>query len=157
MNNENILASEKALLKAIKNLLNKGGHLNKLRAEVRANITDVLQQRQATVSNKPPPMTAEGLVVNELVREYLEWNGYLYTSSVMSSEAAMSQEKKSRADLCAAIGVKDDERSSALPLLTNIVAAYTERIKRKINKSKMDANMAHELNKFNKETGSDFK
>lgn len=43
-----------------------------------------------------------------------------------------------RAGLCAAVGVKDDEKSSALPLLSNIVAAYTERIKRKINKSKKE-------------------
>lgn len=41
-----------------------------------------------------------------------------------------------RLELCAEVGVKDDEKSSSLPLLSNIVAAYTERIRRKINKTK---------------------
>ncbi|KAM3967312.1 centrosomal protein 20 [Aphomia sociella] len=132
--------SEKELTDAIKDLLKKNGHLNKLQAEMRAKVTEVLQERQVLNSSdrSAPPPTEEVLLVNELVREYLEWNGYLYTASVMASEAAMPNDKKSRALLCSEVGVRDDEKSSALPLLSNIVAAYTERIKRKINKSKKD-------------------
>ncbi|XP_075972063.1 centrosomal protein 20 [Anticarsia gemmatalis] len=137
--NDSKLISEKDLLVAIKDLLKKNGHLNKINAEVRAQVTELLQDRQAggAVTSAPTP-TDEVLLVNELVREYLEWNGYLYTTSVMMSEAAMPKDKKSRADLCAEVGVKDDEKSSALPLLSNIVAAYTERIKRKISRSKKE-------------------
>ncbi|XP_047022628.1 centrosomal protein 20-like [Helicoverpa zea] len=131
--------TEKELLVAIKDLLKKNGYLSKINAEVRAQVTELLQDRQASGTTKTPPApTDEVLLVNELVREYLEWNGYLYTTSVMMSEAAMPKTKRTRADLCAEVGVKDDEKSSALPLLSNIVAAYTERIKRKINKSKRD-------------------
>ncbi|XP_031767624.2 centrosomal protein 20-like, partial [Galleria mellonella] len=131
--------SEKELIDAIKDLLKKNGHLNKLQAEMRAKVTEVLQERQVLNSGdrrSAPPPTEEVLLVNELVREYLEWNGYLYTASVMASEAAMPNEKKTRSQLCSEVGVRDDEKSSALPLLSNIVAAYTERIKRKINKCK---------------------
>ncbi|KAJ8733154.1 hypothetical protein PYW08_001452 [Mythimna loreyi] len=132
--------SEKELLAAIKELLKKNGYLNKINAEVRAKVTGLLQDRQTTgVVSTPPTPAEEVLLVNELVREYLEWNGYLYTASVMMSEAAMPKEKRTRADLCTEVGVRDDEKSSALPLLSNIVAAYTERIKRKINKSKREA------------------
>ncbi|XP_026737627.1 lisH domain-containing protein FOPNL-like isoform X2 [Trichoplusia ni] len=131
--------SEKELLVAIKDLLKKNGYLSKINAEVRAQVTELLQDRQtAGAISTPPAPTEDVLLVNELVREYLEWNGYLYTASVMMSEAAMPKEKRSRPDLCAEVGVRDDEKSSALPLLSNIVAAYTERIKRKINKSKKD-------------------
>ncbi|CAH1647249.1 unnamed protein product [Spodoptera littoralis] len=131
--------SEKELLTAIKDLLKKNGYLNKINAEVRAQVTELLQRRQtAGADTAPPTPTEEVLLVNELVREYLEWNGYLYTASVLVSEAAMPKDKRSRADLCTEVGVRDDEKSSALPLLSNIVAAYTERIKRKINKSKKD-------------------
>ncbi|XP_023948815.1 centrosomal protein 20 [Bicyclus anynana] len=135
--------SEKELLDAIKNLLRKSGHLNKFQAEMRAKVIEILQERQASQntgskSPGPPKPTNEVLLINELVKEYLEWNGYLYTASVMTSEAAMPEEKKTRVELCAEVGVKDDEKSSALPLLSNIVAAYTERIKRKINKVKKD-------------------
>lgn len=56
----------------------------------------------------------------------------------MASEAGLPVEKKSRTSLCLEVGVKDDDRSSALPLLTNIVIAYTERIRKKINKAKKE-------------------
>ncbi|XP_049870344.1 centrosomal protein 20-like, partial [Pectinophora gossypiella] len=122
------MTTEKDLLNAIKDLLKRSGHLNKFQAEVQANITQLLKSRNTmtagTKKTAPPPPPEEVLLINELVREYLEWHGYLYTSSVMMSEAAMPDEKKARGDLCAAIGVKDDEKSSALPLLSNIVAAY---------------------------------
>lgn len=62
---------------------------------MRAQVTELLRNRQSP-ENQPPPPTDEILLVNELVKEYLEWNGYLYTASVMSSEAAMPMVKKSR-------------------------------------------------------------
>lgn len=45
-----------------------------------------------------------------------------------------------RNDLCSEVGVKDDEISSALPLLSNIVGAYIQRIKRKITRCGREAN-----------------
>ncbi|XP_045446670.1 centrosomal protein 20-like [Melitaea cinxia] len=141
--NENQTISEKELLDAIKNLLRKSGHLNKFQAEMRAKVTEVLQERQMSLnpgfkSSGAPQPSDEVLLVNELVKEYLEWNGYLYTASVMTSEAAMPNVKKTRAELCSKVGVKDDEKSATLPLLSNIIAAYTERIKRKISRIKKD-------------------
>ncbi|CAF4765684.1 centrosomal protein 20 [Pieris napi] len=138
---ENKAVSEKELLDAIKNLLRKGGHLNKFQAEMRAKVTEILQNRQVALNPNykntgAPKLSDEVLLINELIREYLEWNGYLYTASVMSSEAGMSPVKRPRRELCAEVGVKDDEKSSTLPLLSNIIAAYTERIKRKINRMK---------------------
>ncbi|CAH2070972.1 unnamed protein product, partial [Iphiclides podalirius] len=110
---------------------------------IRAKVTEILHDRP--LSNNPdshnispPPPTHEVQLINDLICEYLEWNGYLYTATVLSSEAALPKEKRTRADLCAEVGVKDDEKSSALPLLSNIVAAYTDRIKRKISKIKKD-------------------
>ncbi|RVE48113.1 hypothetical protein evm_007300 [Chilo suppressalis] len=140
--NDNKANSENELLVAIKDLLKRSGHLNKLQAEMRAKVTEVLQERQlsshADKKSVIPQPTDEILLVNELVREYLEWNGYLYTASVLASEAALPNEKKCRGDLCTEVGVRDDEKSAALPLLSNIVAAYTERIKRKIHKSRKE-------------------
>ncbi|GBP75083.1 LisH domain-containing protein FOPNL [Eumeta japonica] len=130
--------SEAELLDAIRRLLKSSGHLNKLQAEIRAKITEALKAREeyngggigaAQVAPGAPP---DALLVNELVREYLEWNGYLYTASVFASEASLPNERRSRETLCTDVGVRDDHRSSGLPLLANMVAAYTERIKRKI-------------------------
>ncbi|CAG5041419.1 unnamed protein product [Parnassius apollo] len=110
---------------------------------MRAKVIEILQEQQCSNNGNchtfyAPVPPDEVLLVNDLIKEYLEWNGYLYTATVMTSEASMPEEKRTRAELCAEVGVKDDEKSSALPLLTNIVAAYTERIKRKINKIKKE-------------------
>ncbi|XP_004922885.1 centrosomal protein 20 [Bombyx mori] len=134
--NENKSFSEKEMLIVIKELLKRDGYLNKLSAEVRAKVTEILQERQNSTQKNPPPVPNEEVsLINHLVLEYLEWNGYLYTAAVMASEAN-TVEKRTRADLCAEVGVKDDEKSSTLPLLSNVVTAYTDRIKRKINKCK---------------------
>ncbi|KAJ0178662.1 hypothetical protein K1T71_005437 [Dendrolimus kikuchii] len=138
--------SEKDLLIAIKDLLKRNGHLNKISAEVNVKnlVCMYIIQFNSLVTytgdekQGPPQPTEEVLLINELVREYLEWNGYLYTASVMTSEAAMPKTKQTRAALCMEVGVKDDEKSSVLPLLSNIIAAYTERIRRKMNKSKKE-------------------
>ncbi|KAL4706898.1 hypothetical protein ACJJTC_012357 [Scirpophaga incertulas] len=141
--NEKKMTSENELLIAIRDLLKDSGHLNKLHAEMRAIVTQILHERQLSMNAGDqkhiiPAPTDEVLLVNELIREYLEWNGYLYTASVMTSEAALPKDKKTRAELCAEVGVKDDEKSSNLPLLANLVIAYTERIRRKINKNKRE-------------------
>ncbi|XP_038223223.1 centrosomal protein 20 [Zerene cesonia] len=135
--------TEKDLVNSIKNILRKSGHLNKFQAEMRAKVTEILQDRQVSLNpgyknTGAPKPSSEVLLINELIREYLEWNGYLYTASVMSSEAGMTKTKRTRGELCAEVGVKDDEKSSTLPLLSNIIAAYSDRIKRKINKVKRD-------------------
>ncbi|XP_063360772.1 centrosomal protein 20-like [Cydia amplana] len=141
--NMNEDTSEKDLLDAIKKLLKNSGHLDKIQAETRAKVTEILQERQeymgsGTQRPSAPAPTDAVLLTNELVLEYLQWNGYLYTASVMESEAAMPAERRKRTELCAEVGVRDDEKSLSLPLLSNIVAAYIERIKRKISKSKRD-------------------
>lgn len=45
-------------------------------------MTELLKERQdggAGGGGGPPAPAPEVLLVNELIREYLEWNGYLYT------------------------------------------------------------------------------
>ncbi|CAK1599047.1 unnamed protein product [Parnassius mnemosyne] len=135
--------SDKEFLDAIKTLLRNSGYLNNVQAEIRGKVIEILQEQQRHNNQDchkfyVPVPPDEVLLINDLIREYLEWNGYLYTTTVMTSEAGMPEEKRTRVELCAEVGVKDDEKSSALPLLTNIVAAYTERIKRKINKIKKE-------------------
>ncbi|CAG9134120.1 hypothetical protein JYU34_006954 [Plutella xylostella] len=135
--------SEQDFITAIKDLLRSEGHLDKIQAQMRSKVIEAIKHKQEGLTpngknTQPPSPSEEVLLINEIIREYLEWNGYLYTASVLASEAGMPKEKSSRAELCSNVGVRDDESSIALPLLSNIIAAYTERIKRKISKSKRD-------------------
>lgn len=81
---------------AVKESLIKDGHLNKFRAELRAAVMSVLsgkkegrtQRGQGEKSQqkgrpRPPPIPEETLILNELIREYLDWNGYRYSEQIL--------------------------------------------------------------------------
>lgn len=61
--------------------LESRGVLGQLRARIRAEVFSALDdQREAR-----PPLSHENLLINELVREYLEFNSYRYTASVLTA------------------------------------------------------------------------
>lgn len=64
---------------AIKDSLMKTGALHEIRARMRAEIYHMLQEE----AEPPPPLSNENLIINELIREYLLYNGYLFTESVL--------------------------------------------------------------------------
>ena len=54
------------------------GVLGQLRARIRAEVFRALDEQ----TEPHPPLSNENLLVNELIREYLDFNKYKYTSSV---------------------------------------------------------------------------
>lgn len=57
----------------------KSGALSEIRARIRAEIFHMLQEE----SEPPSPLSNENILINELIREYLIYNGYLFTESVL--------------------------------------------------------------------------
>uniref|UniRef100_A0A673VSZ4 Centrosomal protein 20 n=1 Tax=Suricata suricatta TaxID=37032 RepID=A0A673VSZ4_SURSU len=73
-----------AELKAVlRDTLEKRGVLGHLKARIRAEVYNTLNDE----SEPPPPLSHENLLINELIREYLEFNKYKYTASVLMSES----------------------------------------------------------------------
>ncbi|KAM8950658.1 centrosomal protein 20 isoform 2-T2 [Lycaon pictus] len=73
-----------AELKAVlKDTLEKRGVLGHLKARIRAEVFSALDDE----SEPRPPLSHENLIINELIREYLEFNKYKYTASVLISES----------------------------------------------------------------------
>ncbi|XP_044513279.1 centrosomal protein 20 isoform X2 [Gracilinanus agilis] len=71
-----------AELKAVlKDTLEKRGVLGHLRAKIRAEVFNALDDQ----GEKPPPLSHENLLINELIREYLEFNKYKYSASVLTA------------------------------------------------------------------------
>jgi lisH domain-containing protein FOPNL len=70
-----------SFISAIRENLCKSGKLNKLKAEVRAEIAKVLEP--SSTSHTKPEIPSDTLIINELIREFLTWNGYHYTTSVL--------------------------------------------------------------------------
>lgn len=60
--------------------MHRSGKLGKIKAELRAEIMKLLEP--TSHSNTKPEIPSEVLVINELIREFLTWNGYHYTTSV---------------------------------------------------------------------------
>ncbi|XP_056662180.1 centrosomal protein 20 isoform X3 [Monodelphis domestica] len=72
-----------AELKAVlKDTLEKRGVLGHLRAKIRAEVFNALDDQ----GEKPPPLSHENLLINELIREYLEFNKYKYSASVLAAD-----------------------------------------------------------------------
>uniref|UniRef100_A0A667HVA8 FGFR1OP N-terminal like n=1 Tax=Lynx canadensis TaxID=61383 RepID=A0A667HVA8_LYNCA len=79
-----------AELKAVlKDTLEKRGVLGHLKARIRAEVFNALHDE----SEPRPPLSHENLLINELIREYLEFNKY--TASVLISDDHLRKEKGS--------------------------------------------------------------
>lgn len=69
----------KFLLTVIKETLENRGVLGQIKARIRAEVFNALEDQ----SEEKPPLSNENLLINELIREYLDFNKYKYSSSVL--------------------------------------------------------------------------
>ncbi|KAM4892131.1 centrosomal protein 20 isoform 4-T4 [Sylvia borin] len=76
-----------AELKAVlKDTLEKRGALGQIKARIRAEVFNALDDQ----SERRPTLSRENLLINELIREYLEYNKYKYTASVLTAESTQN-------------------------------------------------------------------
>ena len=115
------MASEKDLYKSVKESLKEKGFLDKMSAEVRTEILQVLKGEQRR-HNPPAELSTDNFVINELIKEYLEWNHYNQTSDVLSLETGQPRQRISRDDLENTINIKCGENSSKIPLLYSLIS-----------------------------------
>lgn len=112
--------TEACLLNAIKNALELDGTLDKLKEEIQSAMTSIFN----ATNLDSPEVPEETKLINELIREYLNWNGYLYTEQIFVAESGQSNEKTEREVLAEKVNVIDNEKTVKLPLLYYIVAAF---------------------------------
>lgn len=65
----------------MKKTLDKNGQLGKFKAELRSVVMSVLNKNSS--NDDQPAVPEETKLINELFREYLLWNGYLYTEQIL--------------------------------------------------------------------------
>ncbi|XP_076275876.1 centrosomal protein 20 isoform X2 [Rhynchophorus ferrugineus] len=109
---------------AIKESLQKDGTLGRFKGEIRAAIMNILNRNLE--SDETPKIPEETRLINELIREYLSWNGYLYSEQVLTAESGQSNERISRDILTTKLGVIDDTKTAKIPLLYYIVSAFQD-------------------------------
>jgi lisH domain-containing protein FOPNL len=108
-------------LKAVlKETLESRGVLGQIRARIRAEVFNALDEQSESL----PPLSNENMLINELIREYLDFNRYRYTCSVLMSETGQPREPLDRQFLASELNLSQDELSSSVPLLYGILAHF---------------------------------
>eukprot|EP00794_Sanderia_malayensis_P020291 gene20291-22277_t len=117
------MAKIEDLKSVLKETLENRGVLSNVRARIRAEVFNALDDH-----NEPKPaLSNENLLINELIREYLEFNNYSYTNSVLLAEANQPKEKIDRKFLQQELNVKDEvDNINNIPLLYGIISHFLQ-------------------------------
>lgn len=116
------MATVEDLKAALRENLEERGVLDELRARVRAEIFSLLDDTAAAEKRPVPEMPIENLIINELVREYLQFNHYDAALSVFLAEAHQPRTPATREALETHVGCKTSGEARRLPLLYGLVA-----------------------------------
>ncbi|CAN8002756.1 unnamed protein product, partial [Ixodes hexagonus] len=103
---------------ALTETLENGGVLRSLRAGLRTEILRALEEPRLS---EPPQLPPENYLINELVLEYLSFNNYKRTESILEAESGYRRSCVGRAFLEKELNVVPSEKASCLPLLYAIV------------------------------------
>ncbi|KAL6421746.1 centrosomal protein 20 isoform X2 [Cataglyphis hispanica] len=118
------MATEKDLVNAVRESLKADGDLDRMKAEMRTEVIKLLDC-SSKENKKIVKPSHDIILLNELVREYLDWMGYKYSSTVFIAECDLPKHSLDRTLLAQSLGVKDNEKSRNLPLLCGLVQTFT--------------------------------
>ncbi len=112
------MASLEDLKGVLKETLEQKGVLNDIKARIRAEIFTALD---ADTTGKPK-LSNENLILNEIIREYLEYNRYYNTLSVMLTESGQPQDPPfDKEYLHQKFSIGSAGKGKGLPLLYEII------------------------------------
>jgi lisH domain-containing protein FOPNL len=100
----------------LKEHLEKNGTLNEIRSKLRSDIFNTLNnsgKNQQGLSN-------QNLIINELIREYLAFNNYNYTNSVLIPEAGQPEKPLDRKIVSSQLNLVESAETRQIPLLYSI-------------------------------------
>ena len=75
-----------SFVSVVKDTLENRGALIQIKARLRAEVFNALDDH----SEARPALSNENLLINELIREYLVFNNYKYTASVLQAGVSMT-------------------------------------------------------------------
>ena len=105
------------LKNALKETLEQKGVLNEIRAKMRQSIFEAIES-----DDKPQPkLSNENLIINALIKEYLDYNSYLHTSSVFQAESGQPKDILDRNFIANELNIVETNQSQKVPLLYSII------------------------------------
>ena len=105
------------LKNALKETLEQKGVLNEIRAKMRQSIFEAIEN-----DDKPQPkLSNENLIINALIKEYLDYNNYLHTSSVFQAESGNPKDQLDRNFIANRLNIVETNQSQQVPLLYSLI------------------------------------
>ncbi|XP_043097208.1 lisH domain-containing protein FOPNL [Puntigrus tetrazona] len=111
------MATITELKSALRETLEARGVLGQLKARIRAEVFSALDDQ----STPRPPLSHENLLINELIREYLQFNKYQYTASVLTAESGQPEVALDREFMASELNVAEESSAKAVPLLYGLL------------------------------------
>uniref|UniRef100_A0A2I3RSV2 Centrosomal protein 20 n=1 Tax=Pan troglodytes TaxID=9598 RepID=A0A2I3RSV2_PANTR len=113
------MATVAELKGVLKDTLEEKGVLGHLKARI-AEVFNVLDDDR----EPRPSLSHENLLINELIREYLEFNKYKYTASVLIAESGQPVVPLDRQFLIHELNAFEESKDNTIPLLYGILAHF---------------------------------
>ncbi|KAE8911602.1 hypothetical protein PF005_g19286 [Phytophthora fragariae] len=137
-------ASLSDLKEVLKDTLAARGSLDQIKARIRAEIFAALDDQDVP----KPKLSNENLIINELIREYFEYNGYRHALSVFLPESGQPAEKPfDRQFLSSELNMTEDPRFTHVPLLYSIVASLQQSGTQEVQRER-DLDVEQQFNQF---------
>ncbi|XP_074648469.1 centrosomal protein 20-like [Tubulanus polymorphus] len=113
-------ASIQELKEVVKETLENRGVMGQLKARIRAEVFNALDDH----TESRPPLSNENMLINELIREYLEFNKYKYSASTLLAESGQPQTPLDRQFLSNELNIMEDRDTATVPLLYSVVSHF---------------------------------
>jgi len=102
-------------------LINKG-ILNEIKAHMRQEIYNILDNDNDNDINQKPKLTKENIIINELIKEYFNFNGFKFSSNVLQSEVGQTNNNLNRNDIIRELNIIENENNKNKPILYTILS-----------------------------------
>ncbi|XP_071813008.1 centrosomal protein 20-like isoform X3 [Apostichopus japonicus] len=106
----------------LKETLENRGVMGQMRARMRAEVFHSLDDQLES----RPTLSSENMLINELIREYLEFNHYKYSLSVLMAETGQPKTPLDRSFLTNELNIQEDSDTARLPLLYGVLSHFLE-------------------------------
>ena len=145
------MAKIEDLKEVLKETLENKGVLNQVRARIRAEVFNTLNEQ----TEVKPTLSNENFLINELIREYLDFNKYNYTKSVLTVESGQPSDKMDRRFLLQQLNMEETQEPAKLPLLYGMLSHFLQQRQQKGSKNQQPSSLAVGERNYKDLTSSD--
>ena len=89
---------------------------------MRQEIYNILDNDNDNDINQKPKLTKENIIINELIKEYFNFNGFKFSSNVLQSEVGQTNNNLNRNDIIRELNIIENENNKNKPILYNILS-----------------------------------